>query len=238
MRAHILREDRRLELDLFVGEHEFQVVDAVLFAQNHHRRLFLESRQVAVRAGVEQELDDRPGVAFLRTGNDREMAGIGEGGAGTLNGLFVVDLPGGALLEFAELVVRELEIHDCAVADQEVAVFELGFGDRVKDERRFVVVEVMIQETRRVRVVLQDAFQQRRSAAPDCCEQFPVGFGLGIHHERDGRSGGEAAQGRAVDRSAVDDLGVQDARQDGGRRAGEHGKEAEMETSGHGGFSG
>lgn len=39
VRAHVFREDRRLELDLFVGENELQVVDAVLFAQDLHGRL-------------------------------------------------------------------------------------------------------------------------------------------------------------------------------------------------------
>ena len=238
VRAHVFREDRRLELDLFVREHEFQIVDAVLFAQNLHGRLPLEPGQIAVSAAVEQKLDDRLGVAPLRTGKDREMACVGERSAGALDRLLVIDLPRGALLECAELVVRKLEVYDAAVADQDVAVFELGFGDRVEKERSFVVVEVMIQQTRRVSVILQDAFQQRRSAAPDSCQYVHVGFRFGVHHDRDGRPGGETAEGCAVDRPA-DRLGMKrERRQACGRRADEGDKAEEMETSGHGGISG
>ena len=234
VRPHVLGEDGRLELDFLVGQHEFQVVDAVLFAEDLDGRLALETGQIAVRAAVEQKLDDGLRVAALGTRDDREVAGIGERGAGAFDGLFGVDLPRGVFLEIAELFVRELEIHDAAVADQDLEVFELGFGDRVKDERRIVIVQAFVQEPRRVGVVLQDAFQQIRCAAPDRAEHFPVGRVFGIRRKRDARPRGEAAEGRAVHGAAGGSLlGVQDARQDGERRAGKDGKTAEEKTSAH-----
>ena len=54
------------ELDLLVGEYELKRVGPVLFAEELHRGLVLESGDVAVRAGVHEELDDGEGVAFLR----------------------------------------------------------------------------------------------------------------------------------------------------------------------------
>ena len=75
------------------------------------------------------------------------MAHIGERRAGTLDRLFVVDLPRRAFLEFPELRVRELIIHDAAVADQDDTFVEIIRPDDLKEmfESNPMEVDMMLR---------------------------------------------------------------------------------------------